>query len=971
MKDTRQDDLYDFARRLVDAGYGIWAVGSDKRAIREADDHLTRTRDEINDEALDLIDRGKAQGVALRLGWDGRIETEDGRYLVPFMLEREAPTKATDDFRGRMSNAIFEAQATTTFGKLKKHWVEDSPSGGRHWYGMVDVTDERAWDDLRRKLPAVQSFAQTDEGVLLAAELLVVGYSVVAPSYGHTHPSGNPYTFVAASDGTLLDDAEHTPELKPGALRSLSKALAIASASDASLGQALLPVPAIARPVMHAYNDAASDQATLDMLLDAGWTIHKGDLDSRGFVELTRPDPDGTATPRSATIGREHRRFGDEDYLPGGVTVWTSGDSKLTKGYHTPFDVYVRLHHKGKVSRAVNYLFREELVDLAALKDQERRALSDSDRVFFDPEHIDLASPEHGSTSALSGYIAERLREIESPRGDVPYLLRLASGIGMRPSALLEVHSALRGTRRWDAEEAGRGFTGVLLNAVQPCEFRVTEDGVKYPHRLIHEVTPSIREAVFRSLVSDAHIPTVALQLREPTFVRVGDTNEFKVVQRSGLDLATQSHLDLDEESWTDYNVNERPSGEDAVQAFRYLTNEILGDFYFETAEDHARAVVYLLSAVARPATRIAPSFGFDAPGKGAGKSLLARAGQILAVGKTHGVSNITDPSKRANDEIDKRIGAAMLAGHRFIHVDELGRNQVDAPVLMTLTATPDGGNSSRELGRSGMIDVSGLILTVCGNNIRVGGDINRRFLNIRLQQAEVTRAMHAAKPPRYRDIAQQINQDRPRLLAAAHTILLHGVQNPAATPYEALASFETWADVVLAGLTHVRLPGDDLSVAERAFEGRQDWMDDQEDLGRTVWEPVLTLIHDRFADAPVNAGQVQELVKSERISASLPHLLKEIIHNDPRSFARAFPRAIQSILRTQIPSEDGRALLSIDTRKDRTGTNTFVVTSIDRDKIRADAPSFVEAPTEDFAAPAPVERRRANCDTSDEEVTL
>ncbi|WP_218026402.1 hypothetical protein, partial [Microbacterium lacticum] len=852
--------------------------------------------------------------------------------------------------------------------RLSRFWVEDSPSGGRHWYGLVEVSDERAWDDLKRKLPTVQSFAQTPEGVLLAAELLVVGYSITAPSYGRTHPTRAAWTFVE-DGGTLRNDVRNVPILKPGSLRSLSRALADASASDASLGEALLPVPAIGRPVMRAYNAQASDRATLDLLLEAGWTIHAGDLDTTGFVELTRPDPDGTATPRSATIGREHRRYGDEDLLPGGVMVWTSGDPLLPKGYHTPFDVYARLLHKGKVSRAVNTLYRDELIDTAAITEKQRTALDEGDRVFFDPEHIDMASPEHGSTSALSAYIAARLREIESPRGDVPYLLRLAPGIGMRPRALLEVHSTGRGTQRWDQDDTPR-FASVILNAVQPCEFKESSDGVRFPSRLFHEVSPSIRDAVYRDLVADPHIPTVALQLHEPTFLRVGDADEFRVAQTPGLDLETQSHLELDPEEWTDYRVEETPTREDAQNAYRYLTSETLGDFYFESPGDYARAVVYLLTTVARPATRIAPSFGFDAPGKGAGKSLLARVGRTLAVGKNGGVTNITDPSTKANDEIDKRIGAAMLAGHRFLHVDELGRAKVDAPVLMTLTATADGGNSSRELGKSSSIDVSGLLLTVCGNNIRVGGDINRRFLNIRLDQTERIRAMHAARPPRYRDIVGQTHANRPRLLAAAHTLLLYGTQNAPATAYESLASFETWADVVLSALTHVRIGDDELSLAERAFEGRGDWMDEQEDTSRTVWEPVLALLHRRFGDEPFDARAAQETIKAARITASLPHTLGDIVHSDEKQFARAFPGALQPILQTQIPSEDGKDLLAIEKRKDRTSRNIYRVTATPRGEVTANAAVFVEAPEADFANPASVTPRSAQHDDA-AEVTL
>ncbi|WP_188756979.1 hypothetical protein, partial [Microbacterium lacticum] len=118
MTTDKQDDLYDFARLLVDEGFGIWAVGANKTAMRSEGDHLNLTRDEVNDAALDLIDRGEATGVALRLGWDGRIESADGTFLVPFMLEREAPSKANAEFRQRMKDALFQAQASATFGKL-------------------------------------------------------------------------------------------------------------------------------------------------------------------------------------------------------------------------------------------------------------------------------------------------------------------------------------------------------------------------------------------------------------------------------------------------------------------------------------------------------------------------------------------------------------------------------------------------------------------------------------------------------------------------------------------------------------------------------------------------------------------------------------------------------------------------------------------------------------------------------------
>lgn len=954
--EERQADLLAFAKKLVDWDFGIWAVGANKFPLRDEGDADTLPLDVLNDRALDQIERGDATGLAVRLGITVAQPTDDKHLLVPFVLEREG--HATPEYRARMKSALLATKGITAFEKMQTQWSEVSPSGGQHWFGFVKVKDEEAFRAFERKL-IKRSFIDAEGEQVLATEIIISGQITVAPSYGNVHPTGLPYQFVSKEDG-VRNKVESIPILLPGAVLNIGKALSEASEFDVNPGRVRLAIPEIARPVVRLYNEIATDEQAVELLLEAGFTIHRGDLDTTGYVELTRPGATKSNSARSVTVGRPRRRgFEDEEHLPGGVYVWTASFTALPQGYHAPFDLYARLKHDGKPSRAVEHLVTSEEIDLTRLSDDERVALEDEEGLHFDPVHRDFSSAGNASTFALGNFIASKVRQLESPRGGAPYILRMAKGDANFPDELLVLPSKTRRPQEWKYGEEPIG-TRVIMSAVQPARIVKDDNGVEHTVQIFNTVEPAIRTMVFENLLSDERVPTVTRTLNEPSLLRDNSGN-LRLVQTNGYDPETNAIITFDENEWKDYNVNPAPSLEEAKRAFNYLTYNLLSNFYFETTGDYARVIAYLLTCVARPAVGATPGFGFDAPGKNAGKSKVALIGRILAIGGDGSYALIDDPSKKANEEIKKIAVTAVLGRGRFMHVDEPGGAAIEAPILMGMLTAQDGEQDLRILGGNNQLKMTGLILTAAGNNLRVGGDNNRRFLVARFQQPHVIKALHEERGFLHPDLLDYVRGDRANLLAAAHTVLLYGAQNAPASKYERLSSFERWADIVLGSMTHHVPEGDpNMNYAEWVVAGRDDWMREMEDISLTVWASPLEVLFKKYGEKPFTASQMADALRDARLYGSLPHALEDAIREkETRALGGAISRAVARVKGTSIPADKGQ-FFEIMTGEDRKAKQKVYTVRERFEGDTVDLTGFVsplQKPSSNFAKAKPTKR--------------
>ena len=233
-----------------------------------------------------------------------------------------------------------------------------------------------------------------------------------------------------------------------------------------------------------------------------------------------------------------------------------------------------------------------------------------------------------------------------------------------------------------------------------------------------------------------------------------------------------------------------RPAISDALDALDVLA-EPLDGFPFVDSPDRAAALALLISAVLRPALRTVPMFAITAPAAGTGKSLLVDIAAILATGRKAAV--VTPTSDEA--ELEKRIGAAALAGDQVLSIDNITHVLRSDQLCQMLTQDEV---QVRILGASKNVRVpsTGLICAT-GNNLAIYGDLNRRTIRIRLDA-------RCEKPDERRFDVDPISvalSKRDALVTAALTVvrayLLAGAPDQAAP----MGSFEAWSDTVRSAL--------------------------------------------------------------------------------------------------------------------------------------------------------------------------
>src|SRR5262245_63978059 len=94
-----------------------------------------------------------------------------------------------------------------------------------------------------------------------------------------------------------------------------------------------------------------------------------------------------------------------------------------------------------------------------------------------------------------------------------------------------------------------------------------------------------------------------------------------------------------------------------------------MSDFPFIAPADRSVALSAMLTALDRRSLPTAPLHAFTSPAAGTGKSLLVDIFAMLATGRLMPVIS----QGRTEEELEKRLGAAMLAGHAAISIDNCG----------------------------------------------------------------------------------------------------------------------------------------------------------------------------------------------------------------------------------------------------------------------------------------------------------
>jgi len=227
-----------------------------------------------------------------------------------------------------------------------------------------------------------------------------------------------------------------------------------------------------------------------------------------------------------------------------------------------------------------------------------------------------------------------------------------------------------------------------------------------------------------------------------------------------------------------------KPTEKDARDALKYLDDTLLEEFPFVGNIDRSVALSLILTALDRRSMATAPLHGFTSPVAGTGKGLLVDIASILAAGDTAAVTSLG----KSEEELEKRLGAALIAGDQIITLDNCDREVDSAFLCQALTQRRA---KIRLLGFSRQIDTPMMALfCATGNNLVLANDLTRRTLLCRLD-AEVERPeLRSFK----RDVLETAHSERGKLVTAALTILRTWHMAKTAIGVEPLGSFEDWS---------------------------------------------------------------------------------------------------------------------------------------------------------------------------------
>jgi putative DNA primase/helicase len=166
--------------------------------------------------------------------------------------------------------------------------------------------------------------------------------------------------------------------------------------------------------------------------------------------------------------------------------------------------------------------------------------------------------------------------------------------------------------------------------------------------------------------------------------------------------------------------IKDEPTREDALAALK-LFEDLLVGFPFVEEVDKAVALAGLLTPLLRAACDVVPMFLFLAHVAGSGKSYLTDLISTVA----HGRRAPAISKAASEEELEKRLGALVLAGVPVISIDNCTTN-LSGVTLCQITERQLV--SIRILGKSEMpeCEYRGAVFAN-GNNITAEGDLTRR----------------------------------------------------------------------------------------------------------------------------------------------------------------------------------------------------------------------------------------------------
>ncbi len=331
------------------------------------------------------------------------------------------------------------------------------------------------------------------------------------------------------------------------------------------------------------------------------------------------------------------------------------------------------------------------------------------------------------------------------------------------------------------------------------------------------------------------------------------------------------------------------PTQTDAKEAAKFILDEVLVDFPFVADGQDGRFAsrANMLGTELTPVVRPTidgptPLHVIDAPIAGSGKGLLSSVIAFIATGRPSAV--ISAPESDA--EMRKAITAALLSGSSVLSIDNITVTLRWSSLSAAITASVW---DDRILGVSKTCNVPVKVTwLVNGNNVRLGGDLPRRAVWIRIDPKHARPWERSGF--RHPQLLRWVAQHRGEIVAALLTMARawHVAGRPTSEP--SIGSFESWSEVIGGILAFAGVPG--------FLENRNDMLE-QADEDAPEWEAFLLAWQDEFGDEAVTTAQVADRLDAALaadLRAALPGHLADALTNKAKSFTRRLGRALAAV---------------------------------------------------------------------------
>lgn len=352
--------------------------------------------------------------------------------------------------------------------------------------------------------------------------------------------------------------------------------------------------------------------------------------------------------------------------------------------------------------------------------------------------------------------------------------------------------------------------------------------------RLVPKDLPDGIAASFCALgVEQSILPSIIGIVRCPVLRQDGSLHI-----HPGYDPATKLILAGDED-WTQLNVPEQPTLDDAKAALKWLLETAFADFPFADEASRSVALSALLTAVVRSSIPCAPLHGFSAPQFGAGKSLQAEFSAIVATGSK---PSMIAPG-HSQEEFEKRVDTALIEGDPVVVLDNLSRPLAGDNLCASLTSDTA---KVRRLGSSASVTVrTSAFWMATGMNLSVKRDMHRRtvmsYIDAGMAHPEARSGFKIA------NLKEWAVENRMSILSAVYTMLrAHGRAGYPTCGEGLLGNFESWSRrvahcLVWLGMVNPvrsqeRLRADDPEYQNRIalMRALHDWQKSRRALGRS-----------------------------------------------------------------------------------------------------------------------------------------